>query len=99
MAANTALAEREHQLSVLFDTIVDVTFVLNVEGEGRYRFVFANKAFEKTTGQPVEQVVGRYGGILFRNPRSAWCSASTAKPLPAWNVWCGRKRPITPPVR
>ena len=59
-AANAALVEREHQLSVLFDTIADVTFVLNVEAEGRYQFVFANKAFEKTTGLPVAQVLGRY---------------------------------------
>ncbi|WP_460500050.1 sensor histidine kinase [Hymenobacter agri] len=59
-AAIAALVEREHQLSVLFDAIADVTFVLNVEDGGRYRFVFANKAFEKTTGLPVAQVLGRY---------------------------------------
>ena len=57
-ATNAALVEREHQLSVIFDTIADVTFVLSVEDEGRYRFVSANKAFEKTTGLPVEQVLG-----------------------------------------
>ncbi|MFC6223563.1 PAS domain S-box protein [Hymenobacter artigasi] len=68
VAANKALAKREHQLSVLFDTIADVTFVLNVEGEGRYRFVFANKAFEKTTGLPVEQVVGRYVEDIIPEP-------------------------------
>ncbi|MCI1189321.1 PAS domain-containing sensor histidine kinase [Hymenobacter sp. DH14] len=59
-AAIAALVEREHQLSVLFDAIADVTFVLNVEAVDRYRFVFANKAFEKTTGLPVAQVLGRY---------------------------------------
>ena len=57
--ANAALAEREHLLSVLFNTIADVTFVLNVEGEGRYRFVFVSKAFEITTGLPLAQVLGR----------------------------------------
>ncbi|MDB5268855.1 MAG: hypothetical protein JWP58_1895 [Hymenobacter sp.] len=67
-AANAALAEREHQLSVLFDTIADVTFVLNVEGEGRYRFVFANKAFEKTTGLPVAQVLGRFVEDIIPEP-------------------------------
>ena len=45
---------------MLSDAIADVTFVLNVEAGGRYRFVFANKAFEKTTGLPVAQVLGRY---------------------------------------
>ena len=54
------LAEREHQLSVIFNTIADVTFVLNVEADGRYRFIFANKAFEKATGVPVEKVAGSY---------------------------------------
>ncbi|MGY3090099.1 PAS domain S-box-containing protein [Hymenobacter sp. UYAg731] len=67
-AANAALAEREHQLSVLFDTIADVTFVLNVEGEGRYRFIFANKAFEKTTGLPLAQVLGRYVEDIIPEP-------------------------------
>jgi PAS domain S-box-containing protein len=67
-AANAALAEREHQLSVLFDSIADVTFVLNVEAEGRYRFVFANKAFEKTTGLPVAQVLGRFVEDIIPEP-------------------------------
>lgn len=67
-AANAALAEREHQLSVLFDAIADVTFVLNVEGEGRCRFVFANKAFEKTTGLPLAQVLGRYVEDIIPEP-------------------------------
>jgi PAS domain S-box-containing protein len=53
------LARREHQLSVIFNTIADVTFVLSVEPDGRYRFLFANQAFEKATGVPVDNVVGR----------------------------------------
>lgn len=53
-------AERERQLEVFFDAVTDVTFVLAVEPAGRYRFVFANRAFEQTTGMPVDQVVNRY---------------------------------------
>ncbi|MDO7853677.1 sensor histidine kinase [Hymenobacter convexus] len=53
------LAKRAQQLSVIFNTIADVTFVLSVEDDGRYRFIFANKAFEKATGVPVEMVVGK----------------------------------------
>ncbi|GAB3861868.1 hypothetical protein GCM10028822_41870 [Hymenobacter terrigena] len=67
-ATKAALVEREHQLSVLFNAIADVTFVLDVEGEGRYRFVFANQAFEKTTGLPVEQVLGRYVEDIIPEP-------------------------------
>jgi PAS domain S-box-containing protein len=53
-------AERERQLEVFFDAVTDVTFVLGVEPAGRYRFLFANHAFERTTGVPVDQVVNRY---------------------------------------
>jgi hypothetical protein len=43
----------KHSVPYSFDAIADVTFVLGAEPNGRYRFVFANKAFEKTTGLPV----------------------------------------------
>ncbi|WP_201986271.1 PAS domain-containing sensor histidine kinase [Hymenobacter rubidus] len=62
------LAKREHQLSVIFNTIADVTFVLSVEDDGRYRFIFANKAFEKATGVPVDKVVGRYVNEVIPEP-------------------------------
>jgi PAS domain S-box-containing protein len=65
---NAALVERERLLSVIFNTIADVTFVLSVEADGRYRFVFANKAFEKTTGLPPEKVVGRYVDEVIPEP-------------------------------
>ena len=42
--------------------------MLHVEGEESYRFVFANKAFEKTTGLPVEQVMGRYVEDIIPEP-------------------------------
>ncbi|ALD21224.1 PAS domain S-box protein [Hymenobacter sp. DG25A] len=62
------LREREHQLSVIFDTMADVTFVLNVEPQGRYRFTFVNKAFQKTTGLPPEKVVGSYVHDIIPEP-------------------------------
>ncbi|ALW83900.1 hypothetical protein AUC43_01530 [Hymenobacter sedentarius] len=67
-AATEALVEREHQLSVIFNTIADVTFVLYVEENGRYRFTFANKAFERTTGVPAEKVVGSYVDEVIPEP-------------------------------
>jgi PAS domain S-box-containing protein len=65
---NTVQEERARLLSVIFDTIVDVTFVLSVEEDERYRFVFANKAFEKTTGLPPDKVVGRYVSEVIPEP-------------------------------
>ncbi len=57
---DATLVEREHQLSVIFNNIADITFVLNVEEKGRYQLLFVNRAFEKTTGLPVEKMVGCY---------------------------------------
>ncbi|WP_460550483.1 sensor histidine kinase [Hymenobacter daeguensis] len=65
---NAALAERERLLSVMFNAIADVTFVLSVEADGGYRFVFANKAFEKTTGLPPEKVVGHQVQAVIPEP-------------------------------
>ena len=62
------LVERERQLSMFFDSISDVTFALDVEPEGRYRFTFANKAFKKTTGLEPQQVVGRYVDDVIPEP-------------------------------
>ena len=65
---NAALVERERQLSVIFNSIADVTFVLNVEDDGHYRFTFVNKAFEKTTGVAVGKVVGSYVEDIIPEP-------------------------------
>ncbi|RSK29517.1 PAS domain-containing sensor histidine kinase [Hymenobacter metallilatus] len=54
------LLEQERHLSIIFNTMTDVAFVLAAEEEGRrFRFVFVNQAFEKTTGLPATQVIGR----------------------------------------
>lgn len=60
--------EQESLLSVIFNAIADVTFVLNVEADGRYRFIFINKAFEKRTGLPPEKVVGHYVSEVISEP-------------------------------
>lgn len=54
-----ALRERENQLSVIFASIADVIFVLGVEPEFNYRFLFVNQAFETVTGIPREAIIGR----------------------------------------
>ncbi len=62
------LVEREKQLSLFFNSISDSTFALDVERGGRYRFTFANKAFEKTAGVPVAQIIGRYVDQIIPEP-------------------------------
>ncbi|MCB2407829.1 sensor histidine kinase [Hymenobacter lucidus] len=66
--ATKAWVERELHLPVIFDAIADVTFVLSVESDGRYRFIFVNKAFRTTTGLPVEKVVGSYVQDIIPEP-------------------------------
>lgn len=50
--------QQEQMLSVIFDTIADVVFVLEAEPTGGFRFSFANRAFTLLTGIPLEQLVG-----------------------------------------
>ncbi|WP_400191391.1 PAS domain S-box protein [Hymenobacter sp. B81] len=58
--AERVVWQREQQLSAIFNSIADVTFVLDVEPVGRYRFAFINRAFELTTGLPEDKVLGQY---------------------------------------
>ena len=55
----SAPPEQDPQLAIIFNSIADVIFVLQVEAEGQYRFGFINQAFSRITGLAGEQVVGR----------------------------------------
>lgn len=57
--AETALRFHEQQLELVYNTISDIVFLLEVEGEDQYRFVTANEAFLSSTGLTQEQVQGR----------------------------------------
>ncbi|WBA42503.1 PAS domain-containing sensor histidine kinase [Hymenobacter canadensis] len=54
-----ALRQQENQLSVIFASIADVIFVLDVQPGFHYRFLFVNQAFETITGIAREAVIGR----------------------------------------
>lgn len=56
--AEASLRFHEQQLELVYNTISDVVFLLDVEGADRYRFITANKAFLAATGLTQEQVVG-----------------------------------------
>jgi len=58
--AQEALRQSEQQLGLIYDTISDITFLLAVEPDDRYRFVSVNRAFLRATGLRSEQVTGRY---------------------------------------
>ncbi len=57
--AEQVLQESEQRLTSIYDTVGNVIFYLAVEGDGQYRFTSVNPAFEKVTGIPLGQVIGR----------------------------------------
>jgi PAS domain S-box-containing protein len=58
--AEKAVLEQEQQLSIIFQAVADIIFVLRVEEHDRYRVIFANRALLDATGLAHAQVVGRY---------------------------------------
>jgi PAS domain S-box-containing protein len=57
--AEEALRETERQISLIYDTVGDVIYNVQVEEDGNYRFVSVNKCFLTTTGLQVNQIVGK----------------------------------------
>ena len=57
--AEQVLQESEQRLTSIYDTVGNVIFYLAVEGDGQYRFTSVNPAFERVTGIPLGQVIGR----------------------------------------
>lgn len=48
------------QLSKIYETVGDTIFLLTVEPGPQYRFQSVNPAFSRTTGLPVEAVIGKW---------------------------------------
>jgi two-component system, cell cycle sensor histidine kinase and response regulator CckA len=63
-----ALHENEQQLSSIFNTVGDIIFQLSVEPGGQYRFISVNSAFNKVTGLPAEQVLGKIVSEVIPGP-------------------------------
>ena len=53
------LAEREKQLSSIFDTVGNVIFFLEIEDNQSYHFTSVNQAFVKVTGIPINAIIGK----------------------------------------
>lgn len=51
---------RGDQLEIIFNSVVDIIFVLAVEGSGRYRITSVNRAYSMASGLGADQVVGKY---------------------------------------
>ena len=59
LATQELIEASEKRLSLIFDTVSDVTFLLSVEPEDCFRFVSINPAFLRVTGLRNEQVAGK----------------------------------------
>jgi PAS domain S-box-containing protein len=58
-SAEEIIAASERRLSLIFDTVSDVIFLLSVESEDRYRFLSVNPTFLAVTGLTLDQVIGK----------------------------------------
>ncbi|MGV3589858.1 MAG: ATP-binding protein [Adhaeribacter sp.] len=66
--AHLPLPETQQSLAVIFNSLANVIFVLDVEAPGLYKFSYANLAFQVTTGLPVSKVVGSYVQEIIPEP-------------------------------
>ena len=57
-----AIRSDKKRLSLIYDNVSDVIFVLDVEPEDHYRFVSVNKRFLEVTGLREDQILGRSAG-------------------------------------
>ncbi|KAA5543475.1 sensor histidine kinase [Adhaeribacter rhizoryzae] len=66
--AHIHLPETQQSLAVIFDSLANVIFVLDVEAPDLYKFSYVNRAFQVTTGLPVSKVVGSYVQEIIPEP-------------------------------
>lgn len=55
-----SILRREQQLRLIFNTVSEVIFLIEITPEDRFRFLQVNKAFELFTGLTENQVFGKY---------------------------------------
>lgn len=87
--AEKAVREREKQLSIIFRSINDAIFVLKVQDEPTFEFLFVNQAFLSKSGLRHEQVVGQPLHRVLPEPlrgrvRSQFQAAVGARQHVAW---------------
>lgn len=66
--AEEALQQREQQLALIYHTVGDIIFQLQVEGPDIYRFIAVNPAFLAATGLTEMQIIGRLADEIIPQP-------------------------------
>lgn len=59
---------REHDLSFVYDNVLDVIFSIAVEPDGRFRFISVNRSFLSATGLSEAQVTGKLVSEVIPEP-------------------------------
>jgi PAS domain S-box-containing protein len=69
--AEESLKANEQQLELIYNTSIDIIFLISVEAGNRYRFTSVNNAFLSATGLKKEQVVGKLVEEVIPEPSSS----------------------------
>ena len=64
----TRSAAADFARGIIYSNMQEVVYHLGVEGDGRYRFLQVNPAFERATALPPEQVVGKLVSEVIPEP-------------------------------
>ena len=80
--ASTPPAQVEFGSSVIYANMEEVVFHLGVEGDGRYRFLHVNPAFEKATALPPQRVIGHLVTEVIPEPSCSQVLAQYARSDP-----------------
>lgn len=62
------LVANKEQLDLIYNTVTDVIFVVNIEQGNRFKFVSVNHAFLESTGLQKEQVINQYVDEVIPQP-------------------------------
>ncbi|MEO7768810.1 MAG: PAS domain-containing protein, partial [Ferruginibacter sp.] len=66
--SEAAMLMNERELDLIYNTVSDAIFMINIEAENRFKFVSVNTTFLKTTGLQKEMVVGKYIDEVIPSP-------------------------------
>ena len=69
--AEESLKANEQELELIYNTSIDIIFLISVEADNRYKFTSVNNAFLSATGLKKEQVVGKYVEEVIPEPSSS----------------------------
>lgn len=75
------LAEREKQLSSIYDTVGSVIFLLEITDDQSYKFSSVNQAFINVTGIPAEAVIGKRISDVIPEPSLALVLGNYSKAI------------------